>query len=108
MEDAVNTTALVTGAIGVSIATELQGWIAIVCGIVSLISVIISIILRISNSIKNAKKEDSDGGVAITTKELDEITAQIIESTKQVQDRVTKLQSEVSKGNKAKDGKQAN
>lgn len=101
MEDVASTTALVTGAIGVSVATELQGWIAIICGVVSLLSVVISIILKICSSVKKAKSEESDGGTAITPRELEEITTQIMESTKQVQDRVSTLQSEIAKSKDA-------
>lgn len=101
MEDTTSLVSMVSGGIAISVASEMSGWLAIVCSAVSLISIIIGIIIRIRNSVKEAKDPESDGGTTITQKELEEITKQISESAKQVQERVTRLQNEV----KPKDGK---
>ena len=88
---------LTSGATGISLSMEIQSWIGIVCSVISLISVCVSVVLRVINAFKNAKRDDSDGGKNITDEEMKEIIDTTSKGVQDITDKVEDVKGEIKK-----------
>ena len=91
---------LTSGATGISLSMEIQSWIGIICSAISLISICVSVVLRIVNAVKNAKDPKSDGGEKITDEELKEIANTTATGAKEIGDKAEEIKGEIDNGRK--------
>lgn len=88
---------LTSGATGISLSMEIQSWIGIICSVISLISVCVSVTLRVINAFKNARRDDSDGGKNITDEEMKEIIDTTSKGVQDIADKAEDVKGEIKK-----------
>ena len=92
-----DTITLTSGATGISLSLEIQSWIGIICSVISLISVCVSVALRVINTFKNARRDDSDGGKNITDEEMKEIIDTTSKGVQDITDKAEDVKGEIKK-----------
>lgn len=81
---------ILSGVFAVSVAQEIEGWLALVLTIISVVSVLIASVIRIIELVKQATSESSDGGKTVTSDELKDILDEVSRDITEVKDIVEK------------------